>query len=785
MSVRELIFDIGFKGDATAILKADNAVTGFKNSIGKVGVAADASIGQSIKGFENLGDSISKSSKETISFTKDMRDMVSRSGVVQNLKTVGNSAKTHIADTLTKVAKTTSDKMNVVASSVRNSLGKVFPETSKHGRVTIGILNDIGNAGKNGFTSIKTHVEKALVASQKLSRDLDTMSQKLDNISKGSGKLGDNLTTRVSLPLVAAAGASFKFASDLQENMGKTEQVFEDQSSVVMNWSKSSLKNFGMARSTALDMASLYGDMGTGMGMATKDAANMSMNLTGLAADISSFKNVGLEQSQNALKGIYTGETESLKNLGIVMTETNLSEYAMAQGIKKKVTEMSQAEKVQLRYNYVMDMTKNAHGDFARTGGNAANQMRGFSEGIKELATGFGNLLLPVITPAIQKANDFIVKLQEMDDGQRSMILKFGAFAIAAGPMFKIFSLATLGLSKFTKGLSFLLKFNTASIFTKMGVGIARIGGAISAIKGLGFAGSVAKLGGAIAGFGASILPIILIIGSVVAAGYLLYKNWDLVKAKGIEFVSSLQSKFTSFVPVVQNIWSNIQTIFNALLPVFSGVLSGIGMMLGSFIMTATTLVGNIITVFSGITDFLVGVFTGNWAQAFSGIKQIFSGTFKAIETIFKGSINFIAGGINSFISGINGIKIPDWVPGVGGKKFSIPLIPGFAKGVDNFGGGLAVVGEKGPELLNLPTGSSVTSNAKTQRLFDGSVSKLSNEADKTWGTASNINTKTYIFSPSIEIHTSSDKPEEIADVTKNKVKDWFEEWIDDADIAS
>lgn len=759
MSVRELIFDIGFKGDATALLKADNAVTGFKNSIGKVGVAADSSIGQSIKGFENLGDSISKSSKETISFTKDMRDMVSRSGVVQNLKTVGNSAKTHIADTLSKVAKTTSDKMNVVASSVRNSLGKVFPETSKHGRVTIGILNDIGNAGKNGFTSIKTHVEKALVANQRLSRDLDTMSQKLDNVSKGSGKLGDNLTTRVSLPLVAAAGASFKFASDLQENMGKAEQVFEEQSSVVMNWSKSSLKNFGMARSTALDMASLYGDMGTGMGMATKDAAKMSMNLTGLAADISSFKNVGLEQSQNALKGIYTGETESLKNLGIVMTETNLSEYAMTQGIKKKITEMSQAEKVQLRYNYVMDMTKNAHGDFARTGGNAANQMRGLSEGIKELATGFGNLLLPVITPVIQKANDFIVKLQEMDDGQRDMILKFGAFAIAAGPMAKIFSLATGGLSKLSKGLSI--------------------------VKGLGAMGIASKISAGFSLAGATILPLVAVIGTLVVAGYLLYKNWDLVKAKGIEFVSSLQSKFTSFVPVVQNIWSNIQIIFNALLPVFSGVLSGIGMMLGSFIMTATTLVGNIITVFSGITDFLVGVFTGNWAQAFSGIKQIFSGTFKAIETIFKGSINFIAGGINSFISGINGIKIPDWVPGVGGKKFSIPLIPGFAKGVDNFGGGLAVVGEKGPELLNLPTGSSVTSNSKTQRLFDGSVSKLSNEADKTWGTASNINTKTYIFSPSIEIHTSSDKPEEIADVTKNKVKDWFEEWIDDADIAS
>ncbi len=758
MSLRELVFDIGFKGDATALLKADNAVTGFKNNVAKVGIAADTSVGKAIKEFETLGDSIFQSSKETISFTKDMKDMISKSKVVQNLKSVGSAAKTHISDTLTNIAKTSSDKMNLVGSSIKNSLGRAFPETSRHGRITIGILNDLKNAGKSAFSAIKVQAQKAVSASQKLSKDLEFASKKLDSISNGSKKIGDTLTTRVSLPLLAAGGTSFKFASDLEENIGKTEQVFKEQSSVVMNWSKSSLKNFGMARSTALDMASLYGDMGTGMGLATKEAANMSMSLTGLAADISSFKNVGLEQSQNALKGIYTGETESLKNLGIVMTETNLSEYALAQGIKKKVSEMSQAEKVQLRYNYVMNMTKNAQGDFARTGGNAANQMRGFSEGIKELATGFGTVLLPVITPMIQKANEFIVKLQEMDDSQRETILKFAGLAIAIGPAFKAISLVTGGLSKFSMGLS---------LFT----------------KGLGFIGSITKMGSAIAVFGASFLPVILIIGALVVAGYLLYKNWDIIKAKGTEFVSSLKEKFTSFLPEIKSTWDNLKTIFFALLPVFSGVLSGIGSQLGTFITTAVLLVGNIITVFSGITDFLVGVFSGNWSMALDGIKKIFSGTFKAIENIFKGSINFLIGGINGFISAINGIKLPKFL---GGKNISMPLIPKFAKGVDNFSGGLAIVGEKGPELLNLPAGSSVTSNAKTQRLFDGSVSRLSAEAHKTFTTTSNVSSnKSYVFSPKIEMHTSSDSPEEVAEITKNKIKNWFEEWIDDCDIAS
>ena len=127
-------------------------------------------------------------------------------------------------------------------------------------------------------------------------------------------------------------------------------------------------------------MASLFGDMGTSMGLPTDAAAKMSMSLTGLAGDLASFKNLSLDEVQTALAGVFTGETESLKRLGIVMTETNLDAYALANGFGKTTNEMTQAEKVQLRYAYIMEMTKNAQGDYARTADGTANSIRTFQE---------------------------------------------------------------------------------------------------------------------------------------------------------------------------------------------------------------------------------------------------------------------------------------------------------------------------------------------------------------------------------------------------------------------
>lgn len=263
-------------------------------------------------------------------------------------------------------------------------------------------------------------------------------AQRIKNDWKETGEaltsLGKTLSLSISAPLTAAGVASVKLASDLTETLGKTEIVFGNLSDTVIAWSETSVESMGLAQETALNMASTYGDLGTSMGLSANEAANMSMSLVKLGADMASFKNISIERANVALQAIYTGETESLKAMGIVMTEANLEQFAMAQGCEKTYKSMSQTEKVMLRYKYVMSMTTNAQGDFVRTGDSLANQSRKLGENIKQLGASFGKTLEPSITSAINTINGLVSWISGLDDGVKRVIITVGE-TVAAVPV--------------------------------------------------------------------------------------------------------------------------------------------------------------------------------------------------------------------------------------------------------------------------------------------------------------------------------------------------------------
>lgn len=263
-------------------------------------------------------------------------------------------------------------------------------------------------------------------------------AQKVKNDWKETGEaltsLGKTLSLSISAPLTAAGVASVKLASDLTETLGKTEIVFGNLSDTVIAWSETSVESMGLAQETALNMASTYGDLGTAMGLSVDEAANMSMSLVKLGADMASFKNISIERANVALQAIYTGETESLKAMGIVMTEANLEQFAMAQGCEKTYKSMTQTEKVMLRYKYVMSMTTNAQGDFVRTGDSLANQSRKLGENIKQLGASFGKTLEPSITSAINTINGLVSWINGLDDGVKRVIITVGE-TVAAVPV--------------------------------------------------------------------------------------------------------------------------------------------------------------------------------------------------------------------------------------------------------------------------------------------------------------------------------------------------------------
>lgn len=280
--------------------------------------------------------------------------------------------------------------------------------------------------------------------SKQLQDSLSKAQRSLKSFGESASKIGRNLSLRITAPLALAGGAAIKFATDTEESLNKVRVAFGDSASEVEDFAKTSLESFGIARGSALDMTALFGDMATGMGVSRKEASKLSMDLVGLAGDLASFKNINIAEVTTALSGVFTGETESLKRLGIVMTETNLKQFALNEGIKTQIKDMTQAEKVALRFQYVLSVTGNAQGDFARTSEGAANQGRIFQESLKELAATFGAELLPAFTKIVTKLNEVIKVFKNLDPRTKKVVVVLGLLAAAIPPLILVVgSLAT------------------------------------------------------------------------------------------------------------------------------------------------------------------------------------------------------------------------------------------------------------------------------------------------------------------------------------------------------
>ncbi len=194
-------------------------------------------------------------------------------------------------------------------------------------------------------------------------------------------------------------------ASDMQEVQNVVETAFGSMSYKCEEFAKTSIETLGMSKLAAKQFSSTYMAMGRGSGMALEEAADMALGATKRIGDIASFYNKSFEEVDTMLKSIWTGETESLKEIGVVMTQANLQQFAYTQGINKKISAMTQAEQIQLRYAYVMEQTALAEGDFAKTSDSWANQTRILSERWKEFLSIVGSGLIEVLLPFVKFLN--------------------------------------------------------------------------------------------------------------------------------------------------------------------------------------------------------------------------------------------------------------------------------------------------------------------------------------------------------------------------------------------
>lgn len=404
-------------------------------------------------------------------------------------------------ENLNKAIKDTDSRLKSLKDAYKNIDGSASEEAKQQQQA---LAREIAETEQNLKSLKEQYKDFGSVANQQLKN----VGEKVQQVGQNIADVGGKMTTTVTAPIVAGFALAADKASDYEENINKMQVAFGDYADQVQAFTDNASMDFGLSKLDASANASAFGALAKGIGLADESAADMAVELTKLSADLGSYFNTDVETSAKALEGIFTGNAQSLKQFGVVMTDTNLKEFAEELGMTaKQYNNLGSEEKTMLRFQYVMAQTSDAQGDYARTSEGTANSIKSLQAQITDLATTLGTELLPIITPVIQKITEFVSKIANADPKMKKLAVIIGLVAAAIGPLLLV-------IGNLVKGVGLVIK--TLGFFTTP-------------------AGVV-----------------VLAIGAIIAAGVALYKNWDTIKEKLGNLVAKLKSDFDQMKAAVE-----------------------------------------------------------------------------------------------------------------------------------------------------------------------------------------------------------------------------------------
>ena len=376
---------------------------------------------------------------------------------------------------------------------------------------------------------------------------------------------------------IAGVGlASIKASADAGEMQSKFKTVFGEISKEAENWANTYADAIGRSKYEIQDAIANQADLYTGMGMTSKEALELSKNATSLAYDLASFNNVQDSRAIEAMTKAMMGETESMKMLGVNLSDTIMEQSEFVKSTGKSWKEMTLAEKAQARYNEALKQSPNAFGDAERTAMSFTNQMKAMKGNFEEMAVAIGNTIVPLLEPLVQKFNEMLSGVTKLAEENPKLV---GTLVAIAG------ALATIAPILFIVGKAMALFAGLSS-------------GAVLAIAGV---------AGALAILATAFLPIQEIMPQVVE-GFGNFMNNLVTKIieklpeftqKAIDIINALITGFVTNFPIllegfisiigqlIQSIWTMLPHFLESAGQIISAIFNGL-------VTNAPTLVGKI-----------------------------------------------------------------------------------------------------------------------------------------------------------------------------------------------
>lgn len=313
---------------------------------------------------------------------------------------------------------------------------------------------------------------------EELEKKLKSASDKMEKFASKARAASLKATAAIAA-VGLASNKLVQAASDAEELDNVIQQAFGNMAGAINGWAKDTGKAMGRSTYQMRQFAGVMQAVIKPMVGSEKAAADMSKQLAKLAVDMGSFWNVADEEAFNALRSGLVGETEPLRRFGIVLTETQLEAWALAKGIKANVQTMTEAEKVQLRYQFILDRTTDVQGDAVRTADSYANQVKALQSDIRNLSEDMGKRLMPVFKDAVALARRITARFDELDGATKDQIVMWGKITVAVLGGIAAFGLIATAAAIAVKGLALLggvLGIITSPVV--LGLGLIALGSA-------------------------------------------------------------------------------------------------------------------------------------------------------------------------------------------------------------------------------------------------------------------------------------------------------------------
>jgi len=470
----------------------------------KIGIEGEKEYKQALKQIVNETKNLDAAMRKTESeWNNNTSAMTKNKAVAQNLVEKINLEEQRIS------------ALNGLLAQSAEKYGEASSAAQSYGRSI-----DYATARLNGMKADLANLKGAEGLSS-MSTQMADFGTKMQNIGQSMMSVGQKLTTSLTIPIAAAGAAAVKLGSDLEESTNKVDVVFGEMSGTVKEFASNATEAFAISEGKALEMAGDFGAMATSMGLSKSEAAKLSTEMVGLAGDMASFHNKSTEVAANSLKGVFTGETEALKQFGVAMTQTNLEEFAAKQG--KVYNQMDQGDKIMTRYQYLLESQKDAIGDASRTMDGFAGSTRKLKAALENAGAALGEALIPVITPMIQVLTKLAQKFAELPAPVQTFIAILLTVVASVGPV--IFIIGTLMNS-------------LGSIITTTPLIVAKFAQMGEAVLALAADFEFLNLSAA---------PWLAIAAAVVVAGAAIAYKWDDISAAAVKLGTKVSEAFSQF----------------------------------------------------------------------------------------------------------------------------------------------------------------------------------------------------------------------------------------------